>query len=223
MKELLPLLEKVVETSKPLVIIADDIEAEVIATLVVNKIRGSLNIVCVKAPAFGQRRKDMLEDIAILTGAQVISEDKAMKLEDASLDDLGQAKNVNVSKEKTIIIDGKGYKEEIKQRQENIKLQIENTTSEYDKEKLRERLGKISNGIGVIRVGAATETEMKEMKMRIEDALSATKAAIEEGVVVGGGVVLAKIANSMKDFTLEKEENLGCEIVKKLCLSRYHK
>lgn len=215
MKELLPLLEKVVETSKPLVIIADDIEAEVIATLVVNKIRGSLNIVCVKAPAFGQRRKDMLEDIAILTGAQVISEDKAMKLEDASLDDLGQAKNVNVSKEKTIIIDGKGYKEEIKQRQENIKLQMENTTSEYDKEKLRERLGKISNGIGVIRVGAATETEMKEMKMRIEDALSATKAAIEEGVVVGGGVVLAKIANSMKDFTLEKEENLGCEIVKK--------
>lgn len=215
MKEILPILEKVVETSKPLVIIADDIEAEVIATLVVNKIRGSLNVVCVKAPAFGQRRKDMLEDIAILTGAQVISEDKAMKLEDATLDDLGQAKNVNISKEKTIIIDGKGYKEEIKARQEQLKTQILESTSEYDKEKLKERLGKLSDGIGVIRVGAATETEMKEMKMRIEDALASTRAAIEEGVVIGGGTVLAKISHSMKNYTLEKEENLGCEIVKK--------
>ncbi len=215
MKEILPLLEKVIETSKPLVIIADDIEAEVIATLVVNKIRGSLNVVCVKAPAFGSRRKEMLEDIAILTGAQVISEDKAMKLEDASIEDLGQAKNVNITKEKTTIVDGKGYKGEIKARQEQIKAQIEQTTSEYDKEKLRERLGKLSDGIGVIRVGAATETEMKEMKMRIEDALSSTKAAIEEGVVIGGGTALAKISAAMKDFTLSGEEQIGCEIVKK--------
>lgn len=218
MKEILPLLEKVVETSKPLVVIADDIEAEVIATLVVNKIRGSLNIVCVKAPAFGQRRKDMLEDIAILTGAQVISEDKAMNLEDTTLEDLGRAKNINITKDKTIIVDGKGYKSEIEDRQNQLKNQIKESTSEYDKEKLRERLGKISNGIGVIRVGAATETEMKEMKMRIEDALNATKAAIEEGVVIGGGTILAKISQSMKDFTLEKEENLGCEIVKKAML-----
>ena len=214
MKEILPVLEKVVETSKPLLIVADDIEAEVVATLVVNKIRGSINVIAVKAPAFGQRRKDMLEDIAILTGAQVISEDKSMKLEDATLDDLGQAKNVTITKEKTTIVDGKGYKEEIKARQEQLKNLIKETKSDYEKEKLQERLGKISDGIGVIRVGAATETEMKEMKMRIEDALSATKAAIEEGVVIGGGVVLAKISNLISNLDLGGEENLGVSIVR---------
>ena len=197
-----------------MVIVADDIEAEVVATLVVNKIRGSINVIAVKAPAFGQRRKDMLEDIAILTGAQVISEDKSMKLEDATLDDLGQAKNVTITKEKTTIVDGKGYKEEIKARQEQLKNLIKETKSDYEKEKLQERLGKISDGIGVIRVGAATETEMKEMKMRIEDALSATKAAIEEGVVIGGGVVLAKISNLISNLDLGGEENLGVSIVR---------
>ena len=161
----------------------------------------------------------MLEDIAILTGAQVISEDKAMKLEDAEIEDLGQSKSVKITKDKTIIVDGRGYSEEIKQRQEQIRIQISNSNSEYEKEKLNERLAKLSGGVAVIKVGAATETEMKELKMRIEDALNATRAAIEEGVVIGGGTVLAKISNSMSDFVLSGEEQIGCEIVKKALYS----
>ncbi len=216
-QEILPLLEQVVQSGARLLVIAEDVEGEALTTLIVNKLRGTFNVVAVKAPGYGDRRKAMLEDIAILTGGQVISDELGLELKDTTMEQLGRAKSVKVQKENTVIVDGEGDKEAIQARISQIRAQIEETTSEFDKEKLQERLAKLAGGVAVIRVGAATETEMKEAKLRMEDALNATRAAVEEGIIAGGGSAYNHAAKKVAEFseTLDGDEKTGAKVILK--------